>query len=84
MEVDESCALDRLARDRVQKAEAHAKALEQHVETSDSKYSITVEKVVQVEEELRTSVTSSVSEFKTDKDCIARFAKDLTDEHREE
>lgn len=44
----------------------------------------TVEKAAQGEEERRTYVTSLVSEFKREKDCVARGEKNRIDEHSED
>lgn len=73
IELDESCASERLAYDRVQMTEALVKALEKHLNPSDLKYSKTVENAAQVEEKLRMRDTSLKSALEAKKDLIARF-----------
>lgn len=65
LELNESRASKRLARNRVQKADARGKALEEHVESSDSNHSKTVEYVAQLEKKLCMGVTSLESGLKS-------------------
>lgn len=81
IELDKSRTSERFACDRVQKKEARVRALDEHIEASDSKYLKTVEEAAQVEVELRTRVISLVSELKTKKSDLARFAEDRTDKY---
>lgn len=84
MELGKSRTPECSACDRVQKAEVLVKALENLVAASYSKYSKTVVEAAQVKKELRTRVTSLVSELKAENDCTSRFEEDCIDENAED
>lgn len=73
MELDGSRVSECLTCDRIQNAESCIKTLEEHVKTSDSRYSKAVKDADQVEKELNISVASLDSALQVEKDCIARF-----------
>lgn len=70
----------RLACIRVQKKEGCVQALEEHLAALDSKYSKTVEKLLQLVKEFCTRVSTLAAELKVEKDCVARIEENRMDE----